>query len=82
MFHLRPPHARKHKVRISPKTHQAKITHPTFLQWNCRGFKVNLNELSLQNHCPVALRLQGTHFHYLTNICMAKHILQEPLFRG
>ena len=34
------------------------MNHPTFLQWNCRGFKVNFNELSLliQNHCPVALK--------------------------
>ena len=40
------------------------MNHPTFLQWNCRGFKVNFNELSLliQNYCPEALCLQETNF--------------------
>ena len=59
------------------------MNHPTILQWNCRGFKVNFNELSLliQNHCPVALCLQETHSketdkinlkNYVTYNCYAK----------
>ena len=39
------------------------MNHPTFIQWNCRGFRVNFNEISLliQNHNSVALCLQETH---------------------
>ena len=42
---------------------ELKMNHQTFIQWNCRGLKVNFNELSLltKNHCPVAICLQETH---------------------
>ena len=59
------------------------MNHPTFFQWNCRGFKVNFNELSLliQNYCPEALCLQETHLketdkinikNYITYNCYAQ----------
>ena len=46
------------------------MNRPTFIQWNCRGFKVNFNELSLliQNPNPVALCLQETHLKDTDNI--------------
>ena len=39
------------------------------LQWNCRGFKANLNELSLlaQSYDPQAVCLQETHFKQSDN---------------
>ena len=39
------------------------MIHPTFIQWNCRGFRVNFNELSLliQQQNPIAICLQETH---------------------
>jgi hypothetical protein len=48
------------------------MNHPTFIQWNCRGFRVNFNEISLliQNQNPVALSclcLQETHLKDTNN---------------
>ena len=42
------------------------------LQWNCRGFRVNFNELSLlaQHYNPQAICLQETHFKDSDNINM------------
>ena len=51
------------------------MNHPTFLQWNCRGFKVNFNELSLliQKYCPEALCLQETHLKETDKINIKKY---------
>ena len=42
------------------------------IQWNCRGFKVNFNELALlsQRYNPQAICLQETHFKKNDNIDM------------
>ena len=46
------------------------MNRPAFLQWNCREFKVNFNELYLliQNLCPVALCLQETQLKEMDKI--------------
>ena len=49
--------------------------HPSkIIQWNCRGFKINLNELSLLIHKfnPVAFCLQETHLKQSDNVTL-KH---------
>ena len=53
------------------------MNHPTYLQWNCRGFKVNCNELSLliQNYCPEALCLQETNFKETDKINIKNYIM-------
>ena len=53
------------------------MNHPTFLEWNCRGFKVNFNELSLliQKHCPVALCLQETHLKETNKINIKNYVM-------
>ena len=59
------------------------MNRPTYIQWNCRGFKVNFNELSLliQNHNPVALCLQETHLKDTDNTSIKKKKLHhvQPL---
>jgi exonuclease III len=52
------------------------MNHPKFIQWNCRGFRVNFNELSLliQNHNPGALCLQETHLKDTDNTSIKKKI--------
>jgi exonuclease III len=57
------------------------MNHQTFIQWNCRGFRVNFNELSLliQNHNPVALCLQETHLKDTDNTSIKKLHPVQPL---
>ena len=65
------------------------MNHSTFIQWNCRGFRVNFNELSLliQNHNPVALCLQETHLKdtdnsNIKNYTMYNHYAQADRASG
>ena len=60
-----------------------------FIQWNCRGFRVNFNELSLliQNHNPVAICLQETHLKNtdkinIKNFTMYNHYAQGDRASG
>ena len=47
------------------------------IQWNCRGFKINLNELSLLIHKfnPVAFCLQETHLKQSDNVTLKHYSL-------
>jgi exonuclease III len=56
--------------------------HSTLIQCNCRGFRVNFNELSLliQNHNPVAICLQETHLKDTEKINIKKKLYYvQPL---
>ena len=61
----------------------------TFIQWNCRGFKVIYNELSLLTkiHCPVAKCFQETHLKEtdkftIKNVNMYKNYAQTERTSG
>ena len=52
--------------------------HPSkIIQWNCRGFKINFNEISLliQKFNPVAFCLQETHLKQSDNITLKHYSL-------
>ena len=51
----------------------------TIIQWNCRGLKINLLELSLlvQAFLPVALCLQETHLKESDNVNIKNYIIPE-----
>ena len=52
--------------------------HPSkIVQWNCRGFKINFNEISLLIHKfnPVAFCLQETHLKQSDNVTLKHYSL-------
>jgi exonuclease III len=52
--------------------------HPsTIIQWNCRGFKINFNEISLLIHKfnPVAFCLQETHLKQSDTVTLKHYSL-------
>ena len=60
------------------------MNHPTFIQWNCRGFRVNFNELSLliQNHGPVAICLQETHLKETDKVNVKNYTMYNHYAQG
>ena len=60
------------------------MNHSTFIQWNCRGFRVNFNELSLliQNYSPVAICLQETHLKDTDKINMKNYTMYNHYAQG
>jgi hypothetical protein len=51
--------------------------HPSKIMWNCRGFKINFNEISLLIHefNPVAFSLQETHLKQSDNATLIPFII-------
>jgi exonuclease III len=60
------------------------MNHPLFLQWNCPGFKVNFNKLSLliKNHSPVAICLQETYLKNTDKINTKNYTMNNHYAQG
>ena len=60
------------------------MNNSNFIQWNCRGLRVNFNELSLliQNHNPVAICLQETHLKDTDKISIKNHTMYNHYAQG